>query len=255
MKNSKRRSDRNGKKITNFTLIELLVVIAIIAILAAMILPALTKAQETARSSKCINQVKQLSSAGSMYIVDNSDWIVPHAKLATQAAPNTCGRLGTWYQDIMSYVGLKTIYTGPASAGNNPSPKTSIFTCPSATVRSPSVTGINKGTNYGYTQGNGIPMFGYAYNQQLMSGGSWKAIKINSILRPGYVFFIADGNTATADQYDTVGAGAQILPGHPNCQVAYRHNKLLNLAFMDGHVSSTKRILYYYRFGKSVPKE
>jgi prepilin-type processing-associated H-X9-DG protein/prepilin-type N-terminal cleavage/methylation domain-containing protein len=254
MKNSTRRIGRNAKRIRNFTLIELLVVIAIIAILAAMLLPALGKAREKARSNACVNQVKQLSVAGFMYMNDNSDWIVPHSKLATQTAPATCGRLGTWYQDIMSYAGLKTIYTGPASAGNNPSPKTSIFTCPSATVRSPSVTGINKGTNYGYTQGNGIPMFGYAYNQQLMSGGSWKAIKINSIPLPGYVFFISDGNTATADQYDTVGLGAQIIPGDPNCQVAYRHSQSLNIAFLDGHVSSTKRIAYLYRFTKIVPK-
>ncbi|MHB9139503.1 MAG: type II secretion system protein, partial [Victivallaceae bacterium] len=69
MKSSERGIAPNAKEITNFTLIELLVVIAIIAILASMILPALTKAQEKARSSKCINQVKQLSSAGSMYIV------------------------------------------------------------------------------------------------------------------------------------------------------------------------------------------
>ena len=57
----------------NFTLIELLVVIGIIAILASMLMPALGKAQEKARQTTCINQLKQLSTATFMYKADNRD--------------------------------------------------------------------------------------------------------------------------------------------------------------------------------------
>ena len=67
------------KKQKAFTLIELLVVIAIIAILAAMLLPALAKAREKARSISCVNNLKSVGTSYQLYGSDNNDlWIIDY---------------------------------------------------------------------------------------------------------------------------------------------------------------------------------
>jgi prepilin-type N-terminal cleavage/methylation domain-containing protein len=71
----------------SFTLIELLVVVAIIAILAAMLLPALRNARTSARAIECMNRLRQIGTASSIYIDEHAEFIPTGFAIIPSLAP------------------------------------------------------------------------------------------------------------------------------------------------------------------------
>jgi len=72
-----------------FTLIELLVVIAIIALLVSILVPALTRARESAKRTVCGSNMRQIGQAFVQYAEDYEGWFPAKPKAGTPDAPVT----------------------------------------------------------------------------------------------------------------------------------------------------------------------
>lgn len=219
-----------------FTLIELLVVIAIIAILASMLLPALSNARKTVKSMTCMDNLKQLGFAASMYSDDFDEWILP-SRLYTHETIGG-GTLswgeGMWFRTLARYTGQKTFDWSYRFSSAK------IYTCPNEKL--PVYKSSDPASGMAYTH--------YAVNTALGGDPSYGANKpfnykkLNCLYSASEAFFLVD---IYYGSYPMTGA-RYIGWRHHNGEVrGYQLEPALdipattqkaNFHFMDGHVAS-----------------
>ena len=113
-----------------FTLIELLVVVAVIGILAGLLLPAIGKAKGRAHTTGCVNNLRQLAIAWSLYADDNDDRLVNnHGRGETITYRNT------WANNVMDWAtsddNIDPRFVTDALLGIYVGRSASVFKCPS----------------------------------------------------------------------------------------------------------------------------
>ncbi|HLH52034.1 MAG TPA: type II secretion system protein [Verrucomicrobiae bacterium] len=214
-----------------FTLIELLIVIAIIAVLTAVMLPALNRAKEKARSNSCKNLLRQIGLGLQMYVLDNSCY----PPMAEPGSTALC---------------FDRIYPYYPVGWTNASWNCPTYTAANGLISRDSVATNSDGISYSYnwkgmaTGWSGSPR--WVSQLQLGLGHLPKdREKEPEVVRPSEMYCVADARSIRSVARRFAGC-IKMCPWSLADEVAPPHEKGYNLLFCDGHTALVKRRDYLY---------
>ena len=207
------------KKDSLFTLIELLVVIAIIAILAAMLLPALSKAREKARTISCTSNLKQIALSATMYTQDYDETLPLIETSYATAYTNVATPGNSWFGLINVYVtNEKSFECGADTAKTN------------ASATQGTANNDKFLLSYGF---NGVCNANGAASGQGAYGTLSTVAPNMTVENPSATLMMGDCGVVCAVLYPYVSTSIE-ASGY----LAYRHGDTFNAAFFDGHASN-----------------
>ena len=212
----------------SFTLIELLVVIAIIAILAAMLLPALQQARERAKGTKCLNNIRTVSTAMTQYFDDNNGFYTSGDAKWTYGTTTYQGGISG---QLAPYVGM-TLNRFRYGSNNHP------FYCPGDAVkRTPNSYPQSYGFNaYGSNCTDGLKVLDKTWGNFVFCR------KPGSLRRPGIYIMIIEEREASMTLF-SASHESYVRGSFASTTATWNqviHNGLArNVSFIDGHASSS----------------
>jgi len=239
-----------NKRKCGFTLVELLVVIAIISILAALLLPALQKARESARSAACVNNQKQMGNFHLLYATDFDDWMVPNDPQGNAygevAGTFYVGGLTSWARHLgwAGYARLQKVAGQPYDLGANFASygEGLPFTCPAWMKEYPAGNMFSTIFTYGSWLRNAVDAASNSPGAGFLSKlGNCGSVRRYWPKAPSKIILTIDSVRRAAAQFNYQTAQSVTTT---NIQgIHLRHGTgVANSLFVDGHVGTISRV-------------